>query len=135
MNSPDYSYTMADLTREFDISSRSIRFYEEKGLITPRRTAGNQRRYCNKDRFRLRWILRGKRFGYRLSEISEMLNMTETTMGKAEQIRATLEFGDKKLRDIEERIEELNIMRMEMLTLKDKLIKRLQELKHQKEDS
>lgn len=64
-----------------------------------------------------------------------MLNMTETTMGKAEQIRATLEFGDKKLRDIEERIEELNIMRMEMLTLKDKLIKRLQELKHRKENS
>ena len=135
MSSSDYTYTMADLTREFDISSRSIRFYEEKGLISPQRTTGNQRRYCNKDRFRLKWILKGKRFGYRLSEISEMLEMTETTVDKADQIRATLAFGEKKLRDIDERIEELNIMKMEMLTLKDKLMKRLSELEGRTEDA
>jgi len=135
MNPPDYTYTMADLTHEFDISSRSIRFYEEKGLISPRRTKGNQRRYGAKDRFRLKWILRGKRFGYSLSEISEMLQLTETTKGKAHQIRATLAFGEKKLMDIDNRIDELNIMKMEMLALKDKLIKRLSELESRPQDT
>ncbi len=135
MSSADYIYTMADLTREFDISSRSIRFYEEKGLISPQRTKGNQRRYCAKDRFRLKWILRGKRFGYSLSEISEMLELTETTKGKSDQIRATLAFGEKKLRDIEHRIDELKIMKMEMLALKDKLQKRLSELESRKQDA
>jgi len=124
----DYTYTMADLTHEFDVSSRSIRFYEEKGLITPQRTKGNQRRYCAKDRFRLKWILRGKRFGYSLSEISEMLELTKTTIGKADQIRATLAFGEKKLLDIDNRINELKIMKMEMLALKKKLEKRLSDL-------
>lgn len=124
----DYTYTMADLTREFDVSSRSIRFYEEKGLISPQRTKGNQRRYCTEDRFRLKWILRGKRFGYSLSEISEMLELTETTEDKADQIRATLAFGEKKLQDIDNRIDELNIMKMEMLALKDKLERRLSEI-------
>ena len=131
----DYIYTMADLTREFDISSRSIRFYEEKGLISPQRTKGNQRRYCAKDRFRLKWILRGKRFGYSLSEIAEMLELTETTKGKADQIRTTLAFGEKKLLDIDNRIDELKIMKMEMLALKDKLIKRLSELESQPQNT
>lgn len=130
----EYIYTMADLTREFDVSSRSIRFYEEKGLLSPQRTKGNQRRYCTKDRFRLKWILRGKRFGYSLNEISEMLALTETTKGKADQIKATLAYGEKKLRDIDNRIEELKIMKMEMLTLKKKLIKRLAELESKPQD-
>lgn len=127
MNPSDYNFTMADLTRQFDISSRTLRFYEEKGLIAPQRTKGNQRRYCAKDCFRLKWILRGKRFGYSLSEISEMLALTETTKGKADQIRATLAFGEKKLQDIDHRIEELKVMKMEMLAIKDKLMKRLSE--------
>ncbi len=135
MASADHIYTMADLTREFDISSRSIRFYEEKGLISPKRTKGNQRRYSAKDRFRLKWILRGKRFGYSLGEISEILELTETTKGKADQIRATLAFGGKKLQDIDNRIAELKIMKMEMLALKTKLEKRLSELESRDTDS
>lgn len=135
MPATDYIFTMADLTSEFDISSRSIRFYEEKGLLSPHRTKGNQRRYCAKDRFRLKWILRGKRFGYSLSEISEMLELTETTKGKADQIRTTLAFGEKKLRDIDHRINELEIMKMEMLALKDKLQQRLSELESRKQDA
>ncbi len=131
----DYIYTMADLTREFDVSSRSIRFYEEKDLLSPQRTKGNQRRYCAKDRFRLKWILRGKRFGYSLSEISDMLELTETTKGKAEQIRATLAFGEKKLLDIDNRIDELKMMKMEMLALKNKLQKRLSELESLSHDA
>jgi DNA-binding transcriptional MerR regulator len=63
-------YSISDLSSEFGITNRSIRFYEEKGLIQPDRTTGNQRRYSPKDRVRLKLILRGKRFGYTLDEIA-----------------------------------------------------------------
>jgi len=125
---PQTTFTISDLTREFDVSSRSIRFYEEKGLISPRRTKGNQRRYTVRDRARLRWILRGKRFGYSLHEISKILNMTDTKTGKIQQIKTTLAYGEKKLQDIEDHIQELKIMKIEMLRLKEKLLDRLSEL-------
>lgn len=120
--------TISDLTTEFDISGRTLRFYEEKGLISPKRTKGNQRRYCSKDRNRLKWILRGKRFGYSLNEISKLLAMTETTANEADQIRTTLSYGEEKLWDLDDKIADLKIMRTEMVELRKKLIKRLSEL-------
>lgn len=122
------SFLISDLTREFAISSRTIRYYEEKGLIKPARTKGNQRRYSPQDRFRLKWILRGKRFGYSLDEISRMLGMTDTQMDAAQQIQTTLAYGEKKLKEIDERIRELVVMKNEMLSLKEKLRQRLAEL-------
>ena len=121
-------FLISDLTREFDISSRTIRFYEEKGLLSPERTKGNQRRYSHRDRFRLKWILRGKRFGYRLDEISRMLGMTDTHVDAVQQIQTTLVYGEKKLLEIEDRIQELIAMKKEMLSLKEKLLQRLKEL-------
>lgn len=122
------TYSISDLTREFDISARSIRFYEEKGLIMPRRTSGNQRRYTASDRYRLKWILRGKRFGYSLDEISRMLGLVDAKMEATDQIKTTLAYGEKKLKDIENHIEELHIMRSELLDLKNKLIAKLDDL-------
>lgn len=121
-------FSISDLAKEFDISSRTIRFYEEKGLLSPHRTMGNQRRYTPQDRFRLKWILRGKRFGYSLDEISKILNMTDTETGAVRQIKTTLDYGEKKLMDIQDRMQELKIMQEEMLDLKKKLLKRLSEL-------
>ena len=69
------TYSISDLASEFNITRRSIRFYEEKGPILPVRTAGNQRRYNKKDRIRLQLILRGKRFGYSLDEIAKMIGL------------------------------------------------------------
>ena len=124
----DRFFLISDLTREFDISSRTIRYYEEKGLLSPKRTKGNQRRYTPRDRFRLKWILRGKRFGYSLDEISRMLGMTDTHVDAAQQIQTTLLYGEKKLLEIEDRIQELIAMKKEMLFLKEKLLQRLEEL-------
>lgn len=70
------TYPISELAREFDISPRSIRFYEEKGPIAPQRTSGNRCIYARRDRARLKLILSGKRFGYSLDEISEMIGMT-----------------------------------------------------------
>jgi len=59
-------YSISELADELDISTRAIRFYEEKGLISPKRTKGNHRIYSKRDRTRLKLILRGKRLGYSL---------------------------------------------------------------------
>ncbi len=119
------TYSISALAAEFDVSNRTIRFYEEKGLLSPLRTRGNQRRYTRHDRFRLKWILRGRRFGYRLDEIEKMLGMTDTQMDAAHQIRTTLVYGEKKIAEINRRIKELKIMRDEMLALKQGLEDRL----------
>jgi DNA-binding transcriptional MerR regulator len=125
-------YSISDLASEFEISPRSIRFYEEKGLLSPKRTGGNQRIYDKRDRARLKLILRGKRFGYSLDEIAEMIGMTATEMGEVEQIEASLAYGDKKLREIRDRIEDLEVMEQDLLTVKEKLRRRLAQLNAEK---
>ena len=121
-------YTISDLATEFDISSRTIRFYEEKGLISPQRTKGNQRIYDKRDRARLKLILRGKRFGYSLDEIAEMIGMTNLNMSEVEQIEKNLDFAKKKLAEVRERIKGLELLEEDLLSVKAKLFNRLEEL-------
>lgn len=122
------SYSISDLAAEFDITSRSIRFYEEKGLIHPGRTQGNQRTYSSRDRARLKLILRGKRFGYTLDEISKMIGLADVDVNEIDQIRSALSFGDKKLMEIGQRRKELKALETEMRAVREKLIRRLETL-------
>jgi len=121
-------YSISELAAEFDISPRSIRFYEEKGLISPQRTRGNQRIYTRRDRARLKLILRGKRFGYSLDEIAEMIGMTDADISEVTQIERSLSYGQKKLEEIRQRIEELELLEQDILSVREKLMKRLEEL-------
>jgi len=123
------TYTISELSAEFEISPRTIRFYEEKGLISPQRTKGNRRKYTRRDRARLKLILRGKRFGYSLDEISEMIGMTDVNMTEVEQIEKSLIYGEKKLKEIRERIRELKLLEEDLLSVKEKLLKSLAELR------
>jgi DNA-binding transcriptional MerR regulator len=125
----DRTYTISDLATEFEISPRTIRFYEEKGLISPERTKGNQRKYSRRDRARLKLILRGKRFGYSLDEIAEMIGMTDVNMSEAEQIEKSLAYGEKKLAEIRERIRELDLLEGDLLSVREKLLGSLAKLK------
>lgn len=77
-------YTIGDLAREFDVTLRALRFYEDKGLLSPRRD-GLARLYSPNDRIRLQLILKGKRLGFTLAEISEMIEAHERQDGGAEQ--------------------------------------------------
>ena len=134
MNAPqthsrERSYSISELAREFDISPRTIRFYEEKKLIAPRRTKGNQRIYLKRDRARLKLILRGKRFGYTLDEIAEMIGMTDVDMSEVTQIEKSLAYGEKKLAEIRGRIEELRLLEEDLLNVKERLTERLAQLK------
>jgi DNA-binding transcriptional MerR regulator len=121
-------YSISELASEFDISPRSIRFYEEKGLISPQRTKGNQRKYTRRDRARLKLILRGKRFGYSLEEIAEMIGMTDADISEVTQIERSLAYGETKLKEIRKQIEELELLEQDILSVREKLRKRLEEL-------
>lgn len=122
------TFTISELAAQLDISPRTIRFYEEKGLISPRRTPGNQRVYTPKDRARLKLILRGKRFGFSLDEIAEMIGLADTDMDEVAQIRKSLDYGLKKLEEIRNRMKDLIILEQDLLAVQKKLQKRLEEL-------
>ena len=121
-------YTISQIADELDISTRTIRFYEEKGLIKPNRTSGNQRVYTPRNKARLKLILRGKRFGFSLEEIAEMIGMTDTDVNEIVQIEKSLKFGDAKLKEIQDRKRELTLLEQDMLATKEKLIRRLNEI-------
>ncbi|WP_232223813.1 MerR family transcriptional regulator [Desulforegula conservatrix] len=125
--------TISELAHEFDVSTRSIRFYEEKGMISPGRTNGNQRFYTKRDRARLRLILRGKRFGYTLEEIAEIIGMTDVDYNEAEQLRKALKFGDRRLAEIRERISELQHLEHDLMALHEHMDSRLKELEVKKD--
>jgi DNA-binding transcriptional MerR regulator len=120
--------TISQVADELDISTRTIRFYEEKGLIQPRRTTGNQRVYTPRNKARLKLIIRGKRFGFSLDEIAEMIGMADADPNEREQIEKSLRYGDAKLKEIRERKKELTLLEQDILAVRDKLVKRKLEL-------
>ncbi|RJP47890.1 MAG: MerR family transcriptional regulator [Desulfobacteraceae bacterium] len=122
------TYTISELADELEISPSSIRFYEEKGLINPQRTAGNQRVYLKKHRARLKMILRGKRFGFSLDEIGEMIGMENMQMHEIDQIDRSQMFFDKKIEEVRNRRAELDFMEKDLLSFKQKLDRRRMEL-------
>lgn len=107
-------YTITELTREFDISTRTLRFYEDEGLIAPIRR-GRTRLFRPSDRHLVRQILRGKRLGFSIAEIRDIISMYKaepgevgqlrTIIGKIEERRAELR---QKRKDIEETLAELD---------------------------
>ena len=82
-------YSIGDLAREFDVTPRAIRFYEDQGLLAPRR-AGQRRIYSPRDRTRLKLTLRGKRLGLTLSEIRELIDMYEPGRDERPQLERFL---------------------------------------------
>lgn len=84
------SFTISDLSIEFEVTARALRFYEDQGLISPDRI-GLARIYCKRDRARLAWILRAKRVGFSLAEIREMIDLYDLNDGRNIQRRVTIE--------------------------------------------
>ena len=102
ISSPDERYTITELTREFDVSTRTLRFYEDEGLISPERR-GRTRLYRPADRALLAHVLRGKRLGFSISEIREILDMYREPPGEAGQLDLLLERVQEKRDALEQK--------------------------------
>jgi DNA-binding transcriptional MerR regulator len=126
-------FTISELADELDISTRAIRFYEERGLILPKRTKGNHRVYAKRDRTRLKLILRGKRLGYSLDEISEMIGLANFNMEEEKQLEKTFAYGKRKLLEIDDRMQELQILKEDLLAIQKKISDRMDELNIKKD--
>ena len=83
-------YSISDLAQEFNLTTRAIRFYEDEGLLQPGRS-GRRRVYGTRDRVRLKLILRGKRLGFSLSEVRDIIEMYDLDSGEAGQLSYFLE--------------------------------------------
>ncbi len=95
------SYTIQRLAKEFGVTSRTLRFYETKGLLHPTRK-GQSRVFSHRDRGRLKLILRGKRLGFSLAEIKEMLDLYNLGDGQVEQLRVTLDKVHRRIGELEQ---------------------------------
>ncbi len=107
-------FTIGDLAKEFDCTLRTLRFYEDKGLLNPKRD-GLNRVYNRRDRARLKLVLMGKRVGFSLTEIRDMLDLYDLRDGQVTQLRVALSRFNEQIavledqrKDIEQAIEELS---------------------------
>ena len=100
------TYSIGQLAEEFEVTSRTLRLYEEEGLLKPVRE-GTRRIYHERDRVRLRLILRGKRLGWSLSEIRESFDLYDSSLGEEAQLVAMLA-------KLEERRESLHAQRQDI---------------------
>ncbi len=115
-------YTITELTREFGVSTRTLRFYEDEGLIHPERR-GRTRLFRSADRHLIMEILRGRRIGFTIAEIREIIQVYRDPPGEAGQLRLLMKRVEEKRdelnqkrKDIEETLEELNNVEEACLT-------------------
>ena len=118
-------YAIGDLAREFGVSLRTLRFYEDRGLIHPQRE-GSSRIYSGRDKVRLKMILKGKQLGFTLTEVSELIGADATGAGpeaaaaitlalKPDQVTAQISHLERQRGEIEDAISELKAVHQKML--------------------
>jgi DNA-binding transcriptional MerR regulator len=110
-------FAIADLAREFGISTRAIRFYESKGLLSPERV-GSTRVFRRRDRARLILILRGKRLGFSLRDISDYLSLYEADRTQRAQVNLLVEMVDQRMLMLEQQLGDLQTTLTELREIK-----------------
>jgi DNA-binding transcriptional MerR regulator len=131
MNRPERDsrdlYAIADLAREFGISTRAIRFYEAKGLLSPERV-GATRVFRRRDRARLILILRGKRLGFSLRDISDYLSLYDADRTQTAQVHLLVDMVDKRLKLLENQMQDLQTTLAELREIRKLAAERLDQI-------
>lgn len=106
-------YSISDLAKEFDITTRTIRFYEAEELLHPSRK-GQTRIYNDQDRVHLKLILRGKRLGFSLAESKELITLYDPSSQNTKQLNRFLEKINERRRSLQQQLEDIKIMQHEL---------------------
>lgn len=120
------TYSISELAKEFDVTPRAIRFYEDQGLLAPGRK-GRRRIYCERDRVRLRLILRGKRLGFALSEVKEMFDLYDNSPGEVGQLQYLLDRIQQRRVLLEQQQKDIEVVLSEMKGVEKRCQKALDE--------
>lgn len=120
MNTPKTAtFSIGDLAREFDITTRSIRFYEDQGLLFPLRK-GQTRIYNRRDRVRLKLILRGKRLGFSLAETGRLFELYDADKTSTSQLDTIKQLIADKKEALTQQLEDIKVVLMELDTLEQR---------------
>ncbi|HCX88273.1 MAG TPA: MerR family transcriptional regulator [Gammaproteobacteria bacterium] len=118
--------TITELARETGITARAIRFYESKGLLTPRR-AGTTRIYTHRERGRLQLILRGKRLGFSLTDIGEYLDLYDADPTQHDQILLLLDKVNSRIEELKSQKVDLDDTLKELTSVREQALAAMQE--------
>ena len=124
----EVTYSISELAHEFDITPRTIRYYEDEGLITPTRE-GQTRIYSHKDKIRLKLTLRGKRLGFSLAEIRELFDMYDTDRSSKTQLNSMIQLIETKRHSLRQQLEDIKMVMAELEAAEQRCVNSLNGLK------
>jgi len=119
-----HQFSISDMSQEFDVTTRSIRHYEDIGLLTPKRR-GQTRIYSTTDRTKLKLILRGKRLGFSLEESREIINMYNPTQGNKGQLQRLLDGIQHQKQKLKQQKNDINKMMHDLKNAEETCLKAL----------
>lgn len=120
------TYSISDLSKEFDITTRAIRFYEDQGLLSPARE-GQKRIYSPRDRTLLKLILRGKRLGFTLAESRVLFDMYDPDSGNMKQLEQFLSILDEKEALLDQQLHDIKVMKIELKEARQRCLDAMEE--------
>lgn len=126
--SKEITYSISELAHEFDVTPRTIRYYEDEGLLTPLRE-GQTRIYSHRDKIRLKLTLRGKRLGFSLAEIRELFDMYDTDKSSKTQLHSMIQLIDEKRDALRQQLEDIQMVMAELEAAEQRCVNSLNSLK------
>ncbi|MFQ1995530.1 MerR family transcriptional regulator [Aeromonas veronii] len=124
----EITYSISELAHEFDVTPRTIRYYEDEGLLTPLRE-GQTRIYSHRDKIRLKLTLRGKRLGFSLAEIRELFDMYDTDKSSKTQLQSMIQLIEAKRGALRQQLEDIQMVMAELEAAEQRCVNSLNSLK------
>jgi len=129
-----HCFTITDFAKEFDLTTRTLRFYETEGLLEPKRI-GQKRIYSDSDRVKLKLILRGKRLGLSLAESKEIIGMYDPGGGNLKQLQSLLDKIKERQSILRQQLEDIRVMQQELNEVETRCLQAMNDLQDQNKKS